>query len=98
MRKTFRPLITKGIKGLSDEDKNTLNALVSMFRIARACYEKSYFIVFKKDGDVIVVTDGNDNVFNELDIKQLNISESIWLVTEDYGDELVCVAMLPEEY
>ncbi|MCZ2260608.1 hypothetical protein [Sporosarcina sp. G11-34] len=49
MKKAFRPLITRGIRGLIDEDKNTSKALTSMFRIASEVYDQSYFIAFNKE-------------------------------------------------
>lgn len=98
MGKAFRPLLTRGINGFIDEDREYINTLAVMFRIARELYEQSYFIAFKKEGGKVVITDGNENIFGELDLTELNIPEIIWLVTDDYGDELVCVAMFPNEY
>ncbi|MEK5069634.1 hypothetical protein [Sporosarcina sp. FSL K6-1508] len=98
MGKVFRTLLTRGINGLIDEDEKYTNTLAVMFRIAREFYEQSYFIAFNKEGKKVIITDGNENIFGELDLTELNIPENIWLVTDDYSDELVCVAMLPEEY
>lgn len=98
MGKAFRPLITRGINDLIDEDGKYTKTLAIMFQIAREFYEQSYFIAFKKEGAKVIITNGNENIFGELELTELNIPENVWLVTDDYGDELVCVAMLPEEY
>lgn len=98
MEKAFRPLLTRGINGLIEVDGKYTNILAVMFRIARELYKQSYFIVFKKVGDKVIITDGDENIFGELDLTELDIPRNIWLVTDDYGDELVCIAMLPEEY
>ena len=98
MEKVFRPLFTKGIKGLIEENLITEKTLAAMFQIAKVLYEKDYFISFIKEVNKVKITDGNDTIFTELDLKEMIIPEDIWLVTDDYGKELVCTALLPKEY
>ena len=68
-------------KWFFDEDREYIKTLAVMFRVAREFYEQSYFIAFKKEGGKVVTTDGNENIFGQLDLTELNIPENVWLVT-----------------
>jgi len=67
MGKPFRHLLTRGINSFIEEDREYTETFAIMFRTAKEFYEKSYFIAFKKEGEKVIITDGNKNIFGELD-------------------------------
>jgi hypothetical protein len=74
MSKLFRPLLTRGINSLNeDNDREYTKTLAVMFGITREFYEQSYYIAFKEESEKVIITDGNDNIFGELVLTELDI-------------------------
>lgn len=94
-KKTVREMMTPGIVDFTETQLPDL-MLMEMFSIAGDLYEQSYFISFQPNGfSKTKVTDGNDNVFMELDFE---VPDTIWMITDDHDEFLVRTALLPEEY
>src|SRR5690625_282701 len=97
MAKEFTFGVTPGIENILDEfeSKFTLIHIQNMLETAIEHFDKSYFISFKPNRLTTIVTDGNDNILQEI---RLWIPQDIWMIKEESKTEIVVVAMLPNEY
>lgn len=97
MMKKFTFGLTPGVESLLDEfdDSFTLNDIQNLLQVAINYFKESYFISFKPNKLTTLVTDGNDNILEEI---LLYIPENIWMIQEESEAEVVVVAMLPSEY
>jgi len=97
MAKEFTFGITPGIEYLLDEFENqfTLIHIQNMLETAVEHFDKSNFISFKPNKLTTLVTDGNNNILQEI---PLWIPQDIWMIKEESKTAIVIVAMLPREY
>src|SRR5699024_3793232 len=97
MAKEFTFGITTGIEYLLDEFENqfTLIHTQKMHETGMEYFNKSYFISFKHNKLTTLVTDGNDNILQDI---SLWIHQEIWIIKEESKTAIVIVAMLPREY
>jgi predicted metal-binding transcription factor (methanogenesis marker protein 9) len=92
--KKVQTVITAGVDDLNLHR----NKVIQLFDIAIAQYNKSednYMTSFKVKEESISVEDGNKNVIEV--ISEAFISETIWIICDDYGDFLLFTALLPHE-
>src|SRR5699024_11991881 len=97
MAKEFTFGITPGFEYLLDEFENqfTLIHIQNMLETAMEYFDKSYFISFKPNILTTLVTDGNDNILQDI---SLCILQEICIINEESKTAIVIVAMLPREY
>ncbi|OZU89067.1 hypothetical protein CIL03_08610 [Virgibacillus indicus] len=86
---------TPGIDLYLQNNILTADDMESLIRAAIKHEDKSYFFAFKKNRLKTTVTDGNNNILDELLVM---IPEQIWIIIDKSKETITCTVMLPEEY
>ncbi|WP_067728848.1 hypothetical protein [Oceanobacillus damuensis] len=95
MMKGFQLCVTPGVE--SYLQSNVLNSDNLMILVQKSIKhgDASYFFAFKKNRHTTLVTDGDNQILDEL---WMVVPEQIWIIAEEYETERIYIVILPREY
>lgn len=97
MTKPIHYVVTNGVHGLIEEGRLKLDTLKLLFDLAKKNLDRTTFISFQPQPGRIHVGDGNKTLFY-IEEEGIEIPRTLWINTDDYGEEFVMTALLPSEY